>query len=66
MKRDVAWYVERCLTSRKVKAEHQRLHNKMEPLGVPVWKPEDIKMDFTTKLPQTERGWIQFGLLWTN
>ena len=28
VKRDVAWYVERCLTYRKVKAEHQRTHGK--------------------------------------
>ncbi|KAI3701002.1 hypothetical protein L2E82_45643 [Cichorium intybus] len=26
MKRDVAWYVEKCLTCRKVKAEHQKPH----------------------------------------
>ncbi|CAH1431389.1 unnamed protein product [Lactuca virosa] len=56
MKRDVAWYVERCLTFRKVKAEHQRPHGKMQPLDIPVWKWEDITMDFITKLPRTARG----------
>ena len=56
MKRDVAWYVERCLTCRKVKAEHQRPHGKMQPLDIPVWKWEDITMDFITKLPRTARG----------
>lgn len=56
MKRDVAWYVERCLTYRKVKAEHQRAHGKMQPLDIPVWKWEDITMDFITKLPMTARG----------
>nr|KAJ0200734.1 hypothetical protein LSAT_V11C600310350 [Lactuca sativa] len=56
MKRDVAWYVERCLTCRKVKAEHQRPHGKMQPLDIPVWKWEDITMDFVTKLPRTARG----------
>ena len=29
MKRDVAWFVERCLTCRTVKAEHQHLHGKL-------------------------------------
>ena len=56
MKRDVAWYVERCLTCRKVKAKHQRPHGKMQPLDIPVWKWEDITMDFIIKLPRTARG----------
>ena len=56
MKRDVAWYVERCLTCRKVKAEHQRPHGRMQPLDIPVWKWEDITMDFITKVPRTTRG----------
>ena len=56
MKRDVAWYVERCLTCRKVKAEHQSPHGKMQSLDIPLWKWEDITMDFITKLPKTARG----------
>ena len=56
MKRDIAWYVERCLTCNKVKAEHQRPHGKMQPLDIPVWKWEYITMDFITKLPRTVRG----------
>ena len=56
MKRDVAWYVERCLTCRKVKAEHQRPHGKMQPLDIPLWKWEDTTMDFISKLPRTARG----------
>ena len=56
MKRDVAWYIERCLTCRKVKAEHQRPHGRMQPLDITVWKWEDITMDFVTKLPRSARG----------
>ena len=51
MKRDVAWYVDRCLTCRKVKAKHQWPHVKIESLDAPVWKWEEITMDFITKLP---------------
>ena len=51
MKRDVAWYVERCLTCRKGKAEHQRPHDKMQPLDIPLWKWEDITMDFVGGYP---------------
>ena len=29
VKRDIAWFVERCLTFRKVKVEHQRSHEKI-------------------------------------
>ena len=54
-KRDIAWFVERCLTCKKVKAEHQRHHDKMQPLEIPIWKWEDITMDFITKLPRTAR-----------
>jgi len=56
MKRDVAWFVERCLTCRRVKAEHQRPHGKLQPLEIPEWKWEQITMDFITKLPRTARG----------
>ena len=57
MKRDVAWYVERCLTCSMVKAEHQKPHGKLQPLEIPLWKWEDISMDFITKLPRTPKGY---------
>ena len=56
MKREIAGYVERCLTCRKVKDEHQRPHGKVQPLPIPMWKGEEITMDFITKLPRTTRG----------
>ena len=40
IKRDVAWFVERCLTWRRVKVEHQCPHSKLQPLEVPQWKWE--------------------------
>ena len=61
MKRDVARCVEECLTCRKVKAEHQRPHGKLQPLEIPVWKWEQITMDLITKLPKTPRG---FDAIW--
>ncbi|KAJ9545458.1 hypothetical protein OSB04_025165 [Centaurea solstitialis] len=56
MKRDVARYVEKCLTCLRVKAEHQRPHGKLQPLDIPVWKWEHITMDLITKLPRTSRN----------
>ncbi|KAJ9546708.1 hypothetical protein OSB04_019251 [Centaurea solstitialis] len=55
MKREVARYVESCLTCLKVKAEHQKPHGKLQPLEIPVWKWENITMDLITKLPRTPR-----------
>ena len=56
MKNDVARYVEECFTCRKVKAEHQKPHGKLQPLDIPEWKWEHLTMDFITKLPRTARG----------
>jgi hypothetical protein len=61
MKRDVARYVEKCLTCLRVKAEHQRPHGKLQPLEIPVWKWEHITMDLITKLPRTPRN---FDAIW--
>ena len=57
MKMEIAQYVERCVTCRKVKAEHQKPHGRLQPLEIPEWKWEHITMDFITKLPKTRRGY---------
>ena len=56
MKRDIAWYIERCLTCRMVKAEHQTPHDKLQPLEILMWKWEQITMNFITKLSRTVKG----------
>ncbi|KAL5566570.1 hypothetical protein UlMin_029734 [Ulmus minor] len=53
MKRDVAKYVEKCLTCQQVKAEHQRPGGELQPIKVPEWKWEEIAMDFIVGLPKT-------------
>ncbi|GKU99879.1 hypothetical protein SLEP1_g12659 [Rubroshorea leprosula] len=37
MKREIARFVSQCLTCQKVKAEHQRLLEKLQPLPIPQW-----------------------------
>ncbi|XP_076934571.1 uncharacterized protein LOC143600908 [Bidens hawaiensis] len=53
MKKDIALYVEKCLTCVKVKAKHQRPSGLLVQQHIPVWKWEDISMDFVFKLPTT-------------
>ena len=56
MKKDVAQFVSACLTCQKAKVEHQRPGGILQPLEIPVWKWDDISMDFVTHLPRTFRG----------
>ncbi|GKB82482.1 retrotransposable element Tf2 [Tanacetum coccineum] len=55
MKRDVATFVSKCLTCQQVKIKHQRASGLLQPLEIPVWKWDEISMDFVTGLPRTQR-----------
>nr|GFB97954.1 retrotransposon protein, putative, Ty3-gypsy subclass [Tanacetum cinerariifolium] len=55
MKRDVATFVSRCLICQQVKIKHQRASGLLQQLDIPVWKWDEISMDFVTGLPQTQR-----------
>jgi hypothetical protein len=57
MKRDVVEYVALCDTCQMVKAEHQRPARLLQPLKIPVWKWEEIRMDFIVGLPHTQAGY---------
>ncbi|GJU38985.1 putative reverse transcriptase domain-containing protein [Tanacetum coccineum] len=56
MKRDIAIYVNKCLTCSKVKAEHQRPLGLLQQPEIPEWKWDKITMDFITKLPRMKSG----------
>ncbi|GKC58945.1 putative reverse transcriptase domain-containing protein [Tanacetum coccineum] len=53
MKKDIALYVNMCLTCSKVKAEHQKPSRLLQQPEIPEWKWENITMDFIVKLPRT-------------
>nr|GFC19889.1 retrotransposable element Tf2 [Tanacetum cinerariifolium] len=55
MKRDVATFVAMCSICQQVKIEHQRASGLLQQLDIPVWKWDEISMDFVTGLPQTQR-----------
>nr|GFC94422.1 putative reverse transcriptase domain-containing protein [Tanacetum cinerariifolium] len=56
MKREIAEYVQRCLTCLKVKAEHQKPSGLLQQPEIPKWKWENITTDLIVKLPRTIHG----------
>ncbi|GJU94252.1 putative reverse transcriptase domain-containing protein [Tanacetum coccineum] len=56
MKKDIAIYVNKCLTCSKVKDEHHRPSGLLQQPEIPEWKWEGIAMDFIMKLPRTSSG----------
>ncbi|GKD25390.1 putative reverse transcriptase domain-containing protein [Tanacetum coccineum] len=56
MKAEIATYVSKCLTYAKVKAEYQKPSGWLVQPVIPVWKWENITMDFITKLPKMMSG----------
>jgi hypothetical protein len=67
MKRDVAEYMAQCDTCQRVKMEHQRPARLLQPLKIPKWKWEEIRMDFIVGLPRTQARydsiWVIVDLL---
>ncbi|GKA91206.1 putative reverse transcriptase domain-containing protein [Tanacetum coccineum] len=56
MKAEIATYVGKCLTYARVKAECQKPSRFLVQPVIPVWKWENITIDFVTKLPKTSSG----------
>jgi hypothetical protein len=56
MKREIAFDIARCDIYQRVKARHQRPASLLQPLKVPMWKWEEVGMDFITGLPKSSRG----------
>jgi hypothetical protein len=61
MKREIASYIVWCDVCQRVKAEHQRPTGLLQPLKVPLWKWEEVGMDFITGLPTSNRGHDYMG-----
>jgi hypothetical protein len=61
MKIEIARYVARCDTCRRVKAIHMKTAGPLLSLPVPAWKWEDISMDFIVGLPWTTK---RFDSIW--
>jgi hypothetical protein len=55
MKVDIAKYVAECDTCHRMKASHLKSAVVLQPLSIPMWKWDDISMDFIVGLPLTAR-----------
>jgi hypothetical protein len=56
MKGDIADFVARCDTCRRIKEKHQRPTGLLQPLHIPVWKWDEISMNFIVGLPKISNG----------
>ena len=57
MKSDIAQFVAHCYTCQRIKAENQKLAGLLQPLHIPVWKWDEIGMDFVVGLPKTQKSY---------
>ena len=57
MKQDITQHVTECDTCGRVKEDHMHTLGYLQPLPIPVWKWEDISMDFIVGLPRTCKGY---------
>jgi hypothetical protein len=53
MKRETAEYVAICDNYQRTKVEHQKPAELLQPLQIPQWKWDEIKIDFIVGLPHT-------------
>jgi hypothetical protein len=56
MKGDIARFVAQCDVCKRVKVEHQKPSGLLQPLPIPMWKWDEVSMDFITGLPRTKNG----------
>ena len=61
MKKDIAEFVAKCPNCQQVKVEHQKSSGLLQEIQVPIWKWEDINMDFVVGLPRTQK---QYDSIW--
>jgi hypothetical protein len=61
MKIEIAGYVAKRDTCRRVKAIHMKTSGPLQSLPIPTWKWEDISKDFIVGLPRTAKG---FDSIW--
>jgi hypothetical protein len=61
IKREIVKYVSECVTCSRVKADHMRPAENLQPLSMSEWKWENICMDFIMGLPCTS---CEYNSIW--
>ena len=61
MKKEIAELVAKCITCQMVKIEHQKPGGLLQPLDIPVWKWEQVSMDFVMDYPRAGGRMILCG-----
>ena len=61
MKRDVSYFLTKCMVCQRVKVEHQVSLDLLQYIRIPEWKWDRITMDFVVGLPLTGR---KLDLVW--
>ena len=56
MKVEIAKYVSECDTCQRIKASHLKTTGTLQPLPIPSWKWDEIRMDFIVGLPLTSKN----------
>src|SRR5438105_15678606 len=57
MKREIARYIAECDICQRVKVDHLKSTGPLQPLTIPSWKWEDIRMEFIVGLPRNKKGY---------
>ncbi|PKA48705.1 hypothetical protein AXF42_Ash018522 [Apostasia shenzhenica] len=55
LKKEVIEAVSKCISCQQVKGEHQRPPDLLQPLSIPIWKWEEVAMDFVVGLPRSQQ-----------
>jgi hypothetical protein len=57
MKIEIARYVAKCDTCRRVMVVHMKAAGPLQSVPIRTWKWEDVSMDFIVGLPKTSKGY---------
>ena len=63
IKQDITKYISECHIYGRVKADYMRTLGFLQPLSIPVWKWEDISMEFVVGLPRTTKGYDSIWII---
>lgn len=55
LKKEVVYFISKCLEFQRVKVEHKHPVGLLQPLAIPEWKWDTITIEFITNIPRSSR-----------